>query len=280
MHRKFAQGYIPRLQQAVIGYFETAPDVEVRKVQKERLDKTLKNLENLLRRVYSVVERCKIVERFELSMCTILLKSNYLQRRIDGLKGINDIVKFVVKGISRTLTPAFMAEWLTKRDIIDELLGPKKHLQTFQRSAQILSFLHERKLMDLKMMESLWNNTKDEQFAQDTFRVIKEISLPLSSPELEFFAGKIVAMPSAELCEEALDILYEPYKTAEKTVEQLMKYAEMLASIAFRPDCPVAMAEKALNKYADMVTALPFDPNKKALLARCVNDMLKKVAFS
>ncbi len=261
----------------MINYFENAPDVEVRKIQKERFDKTLRNLENLLRRMYSVIERCKIMGRFELSMCTILLKSNYLQRRIDGLKELNDIVKFVMKGVTRALTPEGLSDWLAKHDIIDELLGPKKHLQTFQRSAQILCFMYERKLLDQKMMEALWNNTKDEQFAPDTFKVIKEIGLPISSPELAFFAGKIVAMPSSELCEEALDILYEPCRTVDKTAEQLTKYADMLAAIAFRADCPVATAEKALNKYADMVSALPFDPNKKTILAWCVNEMLKKV---
>ena len=109
-HRKFAQKYIPELQEAIISYFTTAPDVEIRKVQKDRLDKTIKNLENLLRRVYTVVDRHQIVELFELNIYTSFLKSNYLQRRIEGLKGLIDICRDVQKYCSHAITQEMLTD--------------------------------------------------------------------------------------------------------------------------------------------------------------------------
>ena len=261
----------------MVNYLQNAPDVDIRKVQKERFDKILKNLEALLRRTYTVVERCKIMEHFELNMCTVLLKSNYLQRRIDGLKGINDICKNVSKSVSRTITPVFLSDWLIKHNIVDELLGSRKHLQILQRSSQILSFIYERHLLDAKILESIWANTKDEQFAQDTLKMIREIGFPLCSPELEFFASRIATMGESEISEEALDVIYEAYRNPEKTVEQLIKYSDMLAQIAFRTDYPLSICEKALNKYAEMISTLAYDPYKKGILLKCVNDMLAKV---
>ncbi len=276
MHRKFAQTYVPEFKEAVTGYFEWAPDLEIRKVQKDRVDKIMSNLECLLRRVYTVVEKYRILETFELSLDTLFLKSNYLQLRIDGLKGINDICRNTVKGLSRSLTEQFLADWIREHKVLDELFGPRKHQQILQRSATLIRFVFDHGERDVKLLESLWDYTADEQLRPDTFRVICEIGFPIQSSELEFFAKRIVAMGPGEICEEALDVLYEPHRSPTKTVEQLLKYAGMLFSIGFRPDYPLAISEKAVARYTEMIGCLDYDPYKKEVLVKCVNEMLKQ----
>ena len=278
-HRKFAQKYIPQLQEAIISYFTTAPDVEIRKVQKERLDKTIKNLENLLRRVYTVFDRHQIVELFELNIYTSFLKSNYLQRRIEGLKGLIDICRDVQKYCSHAITHDMLTEWLVKQNILEELCGSRKHQQIVQRSAPILSFMYEAKLLTEKELETIWQYTKDDQLRQDMLKVITEIGFPLQSNELEFFASKIITMEPSEICEEALDIIYEPAKFPGKTVEQLLKYAKLLEEIAFKKTYPIAISEKSLTKYAEVISSLEFDPHKKQILHECVENKLKKVIY-
>ncbi len=276
-HRGFAQRYFPRLQAAIVGYFESVPDVEVRKIQKELFDAVSKDLENVLRRVYTVLERHSIQEHFDLSMNTRLLKSGYLQRRIQGLKGVNDVCKSVKMGVTRSISPEFLADWFTSHSVLEELFGPRRHQQLLQRSGTVLKFLYENRLLQQKDLEAMWEYSKDEQTRQDLFKVVCEVGFPLHSSELEFFATRIEASKPDELSEEALDVIYEPSRYPHKTVEQLLKFAVVMCKVAFRDDIPPLLAEKALTKYAEMISSLDFTPHKKAVLEHCIVGLLKAV---
>ena len=265
----------------MIDYLESAPDVEIRKLQKESVERVCKDLENVLRRVYTVLERCRIQEHFELSMNTRLLKSDYLQLRILGLKGINDICKSAKLGMTRSVSLEFLANWFSKNAVLDELFGTRKHQQLLQRSGTVLKFLHENRLLKTRDLELMWEcSSRDDQTRQDLFRVVGEVGFPLNSAELEFFAGKIEGSRPDELCEEALDVIYEPSRYPNRTAEQLLKFAGVMSKIAFRADLPPALSEKALQKYAEMLSPLEFDPHKKAVLSHCINDLLKKVIYN
>ena len=257
-----------------MAFFDTAPDLEIRKIQKDRFERILINMENILKRVYTVVERYRILEQFELTMYTLFLKSNYLQLRIDGLKGINDFCKNTSKGFTRSITEAALLKWIDGKKIVDELFGARKHQQILQRSAPLLRFIYDKSAFSTSILESLWDLAKDEQLRQDLFRVFCEIGFPLHSPELEFFANKISTMPPSEVTEEALDVIYEAYRSPTKTTEQLLKYANLIAGIAFNEKYPLGICEKALNKYAEMISSLEYNPYKKGFLLNCIKDML------
>jgi ubiquitin carboxyl-terminal hydrolase 34 len=277
LHRRFAVRYIPELQEAVIKYFESTPDTEVRKIQKDQLERIMKNLYNLLKRVYPIKEKYRITEHFSLSISTIMLKSNYLQVRIDGLKNLNGIIKDVERSLSHTITAKDLAEWLEKQEILEEVLGPKKHPQILQRSNYLISFLHGQHLLDDKALEKIWALTSDESFQQEVFKVLQEISFAPDSSEFAFFAHKISEMSPLALNEKALDVICDGKKIAEKLPELLLKYADILAKIAFEDGYPIAISEKALNKYVIMLTDLPFDPFKCDVLKKCIYEMLEKV---
>eukprot|EP00826_Nyctotherus_ovalis_P042060 TRINITY_DN4291_c0_g3_i1.p1 TRINITY_DN4291_c0_g3~~TRINITY_DN4291_c0_g3_i1.p1 ORF type:complete len:289 (+),score=59.31 TRINITY_DN4291_c0_g3_i1:1085-1951(+) len=254
LHRRFVVRYVPRLQKAVTDYFQFAPDIEIRKIQREYLDRTLKNLYNLLKRVYPIKERHGVIERLSLSLATTMLKSNYLQRRIDGLKSLNEIIKDASKSYSHTLTPKHLAVWIQQHDILEELIGPRTHPQILQRSSSMINFLYEQHLLDEKTLEKIWAIAGDESFQQDVFKILQEVAFPLDSPEFAFFAQKIAEMSPLAVCEKALDVVYEGRKMAEKFPELLLKYSNILAKIAFEDSYPVATSEKALNKYVGTVS--------------------------
>jgi len=276
LHRKFAMEYIPKFINAVIKFFENAPDVEIRKIQKERFDRILLNILNLVRRVYTPLERFKITETFELSMYTLFIKSNYLQLRIDGIKGINDYCRNVEKGYARYFNEAALLKWFSSHQIVDELFSSRRHQQILQRSGQFLKFLYEKSAFTPKIVEDLWELSKDEQLRSDLFKILCEIGFPLHSSELNFFANKIANMDPNEITEDALDVIYEAYRNPNKTTEQLLKYANIISQIAFNEKCSIEISERALTKYAEMISVLEYDPYRKEILIKCVNEMLGK----
>lgn len=279
LHRKFAKQYLLLLNEAIISYFKEAPDVEIRKIQKDKFDKTCKNLGEIPKRFYTYYATMDVVEHFQLFMCSKFLKSNYLQRRIEGIKTLNDTCKNAQKAELFTITAGELAEFLIKNNILDFILGTQVHQQIVQRSGPVLNFLYEKKQLKLKDIETLLALTKDEQLRADIFKVICEIGLPAESPDLEFIASKIATMNPLDICEEALDVFNEAKKNVNKATEQLLKYAGLLASIAFNNSFPVAISEKALVRYSEMISTLDFDPHKKKVIQQCLNLMIEKVIF-
>jgi hypothetical protein len=280
LHGKFVHRFVDPFCQTFIRALQSAPDTEIRNLTNERFDRICKSLENLGRRIYTVYSRHTMMENFELMAYTVFLKSNFLQRRIHGLKGINDICINVRKSMSFTIQLPFLTDWVVKERFLEELFGPRKHQQILRRSAPILILLYEGRLLKPADLETIWQCTADELLRPDLCKVLCEVCFPLHSEEFLFFAAKIVAIPPAELCEEALDVIYEPTKTPNKTTEQLLKCGEMMASIALSPSYPQTIAEKALTKYAEMVTSLAFDPHKKLILTNCLDQMLRKVPIT
>ena len=250
-HHTFLSHYVPKFYKAAVEYFENAPDVEIRKFDKELLDKTICYIGNLLRRVYSLLERCKIVERLELLLATILLQSNYLQRRIDGLKALNEIIKNVITSISKVINAKFLSEWIIKNKLIDEFFGKKRHQQILQRSGPIVSFMYSQNLLEKEIMEEMWENVQDDQLRPDILKIIQDINFPINSQEFKFYVDKISNMSSEIICVEALDVIFESRKTAAKYPEQLLNYAAILENLMVKTNYPLNVREQALVKYAD-----------------------------
>jgi hypothetical protein len=259
----------------VIDCLKAIRDTEVRKLEREYLDKINVHLNNLLRRVYTVLEREKIIELLELMLCTILLQSDYLQRQIDGLKGFNEMIKRVER--VSMMSEEFLLNWIKEHKIIDEIFVKRKHQQILQRSVPIVIFIYEQQLLTIDIMEKIWENVKDDQFKDDIFKVIKEASFPMGSKELDFFITKIAELNSSMISEEALNVIFEARKGGEKSPKKLINYSDIMQKIMLESSYPLSISEKALEKYAGMIAELPFEPYKKQILENCVNEMIEKV---
>lgn len=276
LHRKFLQSFVPRFSEAVRSFFLSIPDIEIRKMKKERLDNIIAAMDKILHRVYTVIDKHKYLEHFELDMCTRFLKSNYLQVRIDGLKGINDILKGESKGATRSIARDDLIDWAMKEKIVEELIGSKRHQQILQRSSALLQFIYSNLGFDDDVLEELWEFTKDESLKKDLFKILCEIAFPLHSHDLEFFANKITTMDPSEITEEALTVIFEPYKTPNHTNEQLLKYANMMTTIAFSGKYSLEISESAIQKYAEMVSTLDYESYRKDILLHYITEMIAK----
>jgi len=274
-HRKFACEYIPKVKDAVVECLKAIHSTEVRKLERDCLDKIGFHLSNLLRRVYTVFEREKIIDLLELILCTIMLQSDYLQRQIDGLKGLNEMMKKVKRSIM--INEKFLLNWIKEHKIIDEIFGKRKHQQILQRSVPIVIFIYEQQLLTADIMEKIWENVKDDQFKDDIFKVIKEAAFPMGSKELNFFITKIAELNPSMVSEEALDVIFEARKGNEKSPKEFIKYSDIMQKITLESSYPLSVSEKALEKYAGMIADLPFEPYKKGILKKCINEMIEKV---
>lgn len=70
------------------------------------------------------------------------LKSGFLERRIQGIKDLNQIIKNNRVFMNKSFTSQFLIEWMMSNGVFSILFDPKKtHLQLVQRCSDIVKLL-------------------------------------------------------------------------------------------------------------------------------------------
>lgn len=64
-------------------------------MEKEKIDHVFTNIENFLKRAFSIGEKYQLMEEFSFDMVILLLKSSSLNQQITGVKILTDLIKKV-----------------------------------------------------------------------------------------------------------------------------------------------------------------------------------------
>jgi len=81
---------VAELAKAKLG---SIPDKILRDVKRERLEGVVKGIDYLNRRNVAKSDRELATENLKLDLCNQCLRSSYLDRKIQGLKDLNQIIK-------------------------------------------------------------------------------------------------------------------------------------------------------------------------------------------
>jgi hypothetical protein len=105
------------------------------------------------------------------------LISNYLERRISGIRDLSQLVKNnTLNSSSKTFTTDFLIEWMVKNDVFNTIWDHKKtHLQIVQRTNEIFKFLVKDDKMDESLLRLFWSLGKADVTNQtEVFKIISE----------------------------------------------------------------------------------------------------------
>lgn len=107
------------------------PDAALRDVRKDQVDAIIKAIDNISRRFMPKEQREQEAEVLRLELCSMSLRSNYLERRIQGIKDLTTIIKNnSLYSNSKTFTTEFLIEWLVKNDTLTQIWDNRyTHLQ-------------------------------------------------------------------------------------------------------------------------------------------------------
>lgn len=93
-------------------------DQSLRDVRKEQVDAIIKSVDNISRRFLVRDEREKQSEVLRLELCNKSLRSNFLERRITGIKDLNTLIKNnTMYASSKTFTTEFLIDWMVQNDV-------------------------------------------------------------------------------------------------------------------------------------------------------------------
>jgi len=92
-HKEFITELGPQFVDICVKRLRSAPEKSLRDVRRERIDSIIKSVDNFQRRVCPKEDREKQTEVLRLEVALMCLKSSFLERRIQGIRDLNTIIK-------------------------------------------------------------------------------------------------------------------------------------------------------------------------------------------
>ena len=92
-HKKFMDEFGARICNAIKARLLGASDKSIRDVRKEHIDTILKAVGSVQARIMEKEASAKELEIFKLEMSKKCLESEFLERRIQGIRDLNQIIK-------------------------------------------------------------------------------------------------------------------------------------------------------------------------------------------
>lgn len=151
-----------------------------------------------------------------LELCNKSLISNYLERRIQGIKDLSLLVKNnALNSSSKTFSTDFLIEWMTKNDVFNTIWDHRKtHLQIVQRTNEIFKLLVRDDKMDQTLLKLFWSLGKADITNQtEVFKIISESNYYLKRSHIEFFFNELTAQSADKFTQPEFDCLCDLGKT-------------------------------------------------------------------
>jgi ubiquitin carboxyl-terminal hydrolase 34 len=174
-HKDVIAEYAPKLIEVSKRRLLTAPAKALRDVRREHIEAIVKAVDNLSKRVIDKAEREKEIGILKLEVALLCLNSSYMERRIQGIRDLNNIIKNT--RISSTgFAGRFLVEWMQTHGVFDVLFDAKKtHLQLVQRCDEILKLLLQEDMLSEPLLEQFWGLTHTD-LRLEVYKIVSDCS--------------------------------------------------------------------------------------------------------
>lgn len=230
LYRDFAESFIGKFKDAVFENILRSPNSNLRNFSKEKIDGLIKNMQELLKRVFSPSEQLEMIEKFSLDLSYLCFNSEFLERKLQGLKTIMEIIKEVkyrFKRYDNLLDSDQLCRWLKEKAILEGLYGTNSHSQLIQRSSDFLKFMVNEDFLKKEDFLLIWKNlrsgNKEEKLC--IYKLLSSVSVYFKSDHVEFLVQRLHELPIEDFCKEDLELLYEitRYQVNSKSIELYWK---------------------------------------------------------
>ena len=280
-HKQFAKSFIQRVIDAASAYLLTATELQVRSFSKEKIDGLIVHFENLYKRIITIEQKNEYNDQFCLAFANKCFQSQYLDRRIQGLKMIVELAKGCKYPQTRTIRSNVMSHWVREHEILEGIFGPQSHAQLIQRSGEIIHLLLTENAFEIRILQMIWGvaERSDEDSKLAVYKVLGENSSFLRAEHLEFLVDKISALPSDKMLKEEIELVHDLTKFPLKASSVLYKVSELLLQIV-REDVNISqsVADQALDRFCEIMKGWDMRSNRLNVMIRCANSVRENKA--
>jgi hypothetical protein len=203
-HKEYIRQIGEEMKNNVVSYLNDLTQNELRNIKKDTIDVILKVLKFYLNFTVGVEEKNKIIEKFSITFSTKMLKTSFLDKRIQAVKTLVDIIRTSKGDLNKS---QMILKILEESQIFNEIYGPNSHIQLINKSKDLLEIMiQEDKLSDGEM-ELIWAATKkgDLEGKLTILKTLKEISKSLKHKHIQLLLNNIYSS-SGELIKEEIDV--------------------------------------------------------------------------
>jgi ubiquitin carboxyl-terminal hydrolase 34 len=112
-HKEYIQEYGHKFVEVCTRALKDSPEKILRNVRREKIENIIKSIDKFQRRLITKDEREKQTEVLKLDIALLCLRSSYMERRIQGLRDLNNIIKNMrMFSTNKAFTPQFLIEWM------------------------------------------------------------------------------------------------------------------------------------------------------------------------
>jgi hypothetical protein len=193
-HKTFIDQHGASIASAIKERLLMTSDQSLRDVRKEQVDAIIKSVDNISRRFLLKDEREKQSEILRLELCNKSLRSNFLERRITGIKDFNTLIKNnTMYASSKTFTTDFLIDWMVRNDVFAAIWDHRRtHAQIVQRSNDIFKLMLKENKLDEDLLRLFWSLTKSE-YHTEVLKIISESSFYLRQAQIDFFFNEVTS---------------------------------------------------------------------------------------
>jgi len=224
LDKEFRDKFIIELKDAVIQLILGLKKEELKATSKSSLMSVIDFLNALLLGCVSMETVGEITESFQLNVSLMCLRSQSLEKRLQGLQIINSLIDMIKRKeniysikqypnfynphstSNRTILPAtkwltseLLINWIDENNVINEFFGVNMHQEILKRANSIFKFLTSKKKLIEKHIDLLWNacTGKQETVMSAVFSIITDLvgESNFERQLLDYLMKKIIDFP-------------------------------------------------------------------------------------
>ena len=277
-HKQVIADYAPKLIECGKRRLLQAPDRALRDVRREAIEGIVKAVDSLGRRLIDKGEREKQTEILKLEVALLCLKSSYMERRIQGIRDLNSVIRNN-RIYSSKFSGKFLVEWMQEKAVFDVLFDAKKtHLQLVQRCDEVLRLLLQEDMLTPELLSQFWSLTKTDMRI-DAYKIVQSCSLSLRQQHLDFIFEQMSEHTARDKLDmEEFNCLSElgKYSKHEGESDFQERVAQFFWDIVLDADTKnLELINSCTQKYRDMVRYWSIE-KKQGLLQKLVKAMLSQ----
>ena len=159
----------------------------------------------------------KILSYYQLEIGAALLILTNLQRRIQGIKYINEAIRAVRAPYSthRLMTVKELIQVIRRLNIVEQVFGKRTHFQLIHRAQELIKLLFNEKYILESEIDMIWDTCRKqgEQIKLEVYNIILDVLRPaynsLRDQTKAYFITKLDNIEPRELIDKDIDLLHE-----------------------------------------------------------------------
>ena len=152
-----------------------------------------------------------MIETFNLDISLLCFESNFLERKIQGLKSLLEIMKNIKYNNVKFLSTQIINTIIEKNHLFEKIYGVNGHIELIKRSSDFIKYMINENLITSDQLDIIWASTKTgvTEAKLSIYKVLSEIGLNLKIDQLDFIISKVSEIPPNELIADEIELVYE-----------------------------------------------------------------------